>query len=1058
MNESGKSGLNRLVFLAFVCFLFSGVSGLVYEVVWTRMLTQIFGNTTHAIATVLASFMAGLALGSYVLGRWVKGANNPLRIYGILEAGIGFYGLAIPWLFDAAQSLYSPLQGLRDLSLTLFTLILFGFCFILLLLPTFMMGGTLPVLSQFFVHQMGKLGRRVGNLYGINTLGAVLGCAGAGYYLIPFLGMKRTVETAAAVNLAIAVVVILLSIVKVKGTTPEGQEKAPEVSGRGGIPWVGVLLLLAIGASGYAAMLYENAWSRALTLVIGSSTYAFTTMLTTFLVGLAIGSFLYAQFWGASRVTLAGFGLLESLLGVASVATIPLFESLPLFFIRLYKGFGDSFGLILTIQLFLAALVMLVPTLLLGMTFPMVAQLFVQRPSDVGRGVGTSYAANTFGAILGAFMGGFVLIPQIGVQRTIELGVILNLAIGLILIALDLRKGWVFRFGAAAVCGVLLWMGNRSLPAWDRHIMTGGVTIYADRYYDLPPSIWREALQRDDILYYREGTTATISVHKRLFEDFRFLKTNGKVDAGYGDQFTQLMAGYLPMLFRPGAENIVVIGLGSGMTAKAVASFSSVKSLEIAEIEPAVVEAARSFFAERNGKIVDDPRVRILTADGRNHVLAARKKYDVIVSEPSNPWIAGVANLYTREFYKIAREKLNPGGVFGQWVQYYTLSPDDLRMVVRTFVEGFPDVTLWGSMAGDLIMIGTNSPQRIDYGRLKMLFEKNQTFRKDLLDLGLSDPAAVIALYRMGKKEIQDFAKGADINTDDLATLEFSAPKGLSKQTTFLNARLMRGFLAEPKLEGMQPRLFSGGQWSYYRSQGYRNAGREDDAMTEIVKAIQSEPKNGGYRLLHARFLIDDEKTAEAAEEMKRSASLDSSLSDKVVELAQRLEPAEGLPVYEEVLRADPGNLKAKIGIGTAYLTRDDAKKAEAWFRKAREQAPENAKVALSFGLLALVRSDYTAALPFLETAKSHGEESAVLYGAMGQSFEGVHRYREAVPAFEKGLRFDRGNIDWRIGLARCLDKIGQRGRAEAEFRKVLDLRPSSQKAYEGLRSLGKRY
>jgi spermidine synthase len=1044
------------MFLAFVCFLFSGISGLIYEVVWTRMLTQIFGNTTHAIATVLSSFMAGLALGSYAFGRWVREAGNSLRLYGLLEAGIGVYGMAIPWLFGLAQGLYSPLQGLRDFSLTLFTVVLFAFCFFLLLVPTSLMGATLPVLSRFFVRQMAALGRSVGNLYGINTLGAVVGCAGAGYFLIPFLGMRATVQIAAAVNLVVAVVIVLVGFLRLDRIQFAGEAPSRASAEGERIPWTGVILLLGVGASGYASMLYENAWSRALTLVIGSSTYAFTTMLTTFLIGLATGSFLYARLWGARRVTLAGFGLLQFAVGLASLATIPLFESLPLFFIRLHKGFGDTFGLLLSIQLVISSFVMLVPTLLLGITFPMVAQLFIHKPSQVGRGVGTSYASNTLGAIVGAAMGGFVLIPWIGVQQTIHMGVVINIAIGLLLTAVDLRRGWALRLVGALAVATVLVIENRSLPTWDRHILTSGVTIYVDRYDGLPASIWREALKRDEILYYREGTTATISVHKRLFEDFRFLKTNGKVDAGYGDHFTQLMAGYLPMLFHPEARHVLVIGLGSGVTAKAVGTFP-LKRLDIVEIEPAVVEGAR-FFAERNGKILEDARVRVFHADGRNHVFASTKKYDVIISEPSNPWIAGVANLYTQEFYKVAREKLAPGGVFGQWVQYYTLSPDDLRMVVRTFAEAFPDVTLWGSMSGDLIMVGTTNTQRLDYHQLKSLFDRNQLLRNDLLDLGLSDPMALISLYRMGKKELLEFSKGAEINTDDLATLEFSAPKSLAKQTTSLNGKIMKPFFVQPRVEGMNPHTIPKAKLSYYRSQGYKNSGREAEALEQIQKAIEFEPDSDRYRLLYARLLIDDENTEKASEEMKKIRLQDPSLADKLMELAESLEPAEALPVYRKILQARPGTLKAKIGIGNAQLLREDTKEAEAWFRRAKEDHPDHPKVSLSFGLLALVRSDFKGALPWLEKARFQGEESAVLYGALGQSFEGLHRYKEAISAFQKGLRFDRKNLDWRIGLARSLEKLGQLDRAEEEFRKILDLRPGSEKAYEGLRRLGEKY
>ncbi|MBI2990857.1 MAG: fused MFS/spermidine synthase, partial [Deltaproteobacteria bacterium] len=381
-----------LLLVALICFFFSGAAGLIYEVVWTRMLTQIFGNTTYAIATVLSAFMAGLALGSYSFGRIADRGKNDFLLYGILEAGVGVYGFLVPWLFALGQRLYIPLYGLNDSTPFLFNLLLFVLSFFLLVLPTLLMGATLPVLSRFFVRSFAQLGRRVGDLYATNTMGAVLGCGFAGYYLIPALGMRATVYTAAGVNLLIAVIILIVDRVRRK----EGAEPRPAVAaeeqpqaGAGAAPSrLGWLLLLGFGLSGFSALVYENAWTRALTLVIGSSVYSFTTMLLTFLVGLALGGFLYARLMGKREVQVSTFGAIELWVGVTALATIPLFEKLPLIFLRLLHAFGDSFSFFLTIQVLLSGLVMLVPTLLLGMTFPMVARLFTQSIYRVGSSVG----------------------------------------------------------------------------------------------------------------------------------------------------------------------------------------------------------------------------------------------------------------------------------------------------------------------------------------------------------------------------------------------------------------------------------------------------------------------------------------------------------------------------------------------------------------------------------------------------------------------------------------------------------------------------------------------
>ncbi|MEK7341496.1 MAG: fused MFS/spermidine synthase [Candidatus Binatota bacterium] len=339
---------SRLILAAlFSCFFLSGTAALLYEVVWMRMLTQIFGSSAYAIATVLAAFMAGLALGSYVFGRLANRAKNLLRLYGILELGIGIYGLLVPLLFRATRGIYIPLFWLYDSSPVIFNFLLFLLSFALLVFPTFLMGATLPVLSRFFVRSFTHLGQRVGDLYATNTFGAVLGCSLTGYYLIPALGMNRTVYTAAITNLAVALVIFLLDEIDEKGAEAPMAPITHEEEKAGGharskIEW---LLLFAISLSGAASMIYENAWTHALTLVIGGSIYSFTTMLFTFLTGLAIGGYLYARLFGKRQVQVAVFGLVELGVGVAALATIPLFEKLPLLILRFHQGFGDPHNL-----------------------------------------------------------------------------------------------------------------------------------------------------------------------------------------------------------------------------------------------------------------------------------------------------------------------------------------------------------------------------------------------------------------------------------------------------------------------------------------------------------------------------------------------------------------------------------------------------------------------------------------------------------------------------------------------------------------------------------------
>jgi spermidine synthase len=1046
-----------MIAILFICFFLSGAAALVYEVVWMRMLTQIFGSTAYAVATVLAAFMAGLALGSYVFGRLASRDKNLLRLYGILELGIGVYGFLAPRFFRSARGIYGPLFWLYDLSPMVFNLLLFVFSFILLAVPTFLMGATLPILSQFFVRTVAQLGRRVGDLYATNTLGAVFGCALAGYYLIPKLGLSGTVYTAAAANLVIAAVIILASSLLDRPEGVAAAETAAERAGknpRSPLEW---LLLAAIALSGAAAMIYENAWTHALTLVIGGSVYSFTTMLLTFLIGLAVGGYLYARLFGARTVRVGAFGLIELGVGLTALATIPLFEQLPLIFIRLNQSFGDSFSMLLAMRVLLAFAVMFLPTLLLGMTFPLVVCLFTQNIYRVGSSVGTTYASNTLGAIVGAFVGGFVLLPLVGMQRSIVIGALLNLVVGWALLIADPRPGRARRLVlGGAVAAAIAVLALRA-PSWDRSILTSGVTVYANRYTSIPTDSLRvEEMHRDRVLYYREGLTATVSVHQAQ-RNYRYFKTNGKVDGSYGDALTMLMTGYVPMLLHPDAKQVAVIGLGTGMTVKAVGSFP-VKKIDVLEIEPAIVEAAK-FFGEKNGKILDDPRVRVIPSDGRNYLMAVPRLYDLIISEPSNPWIAGIAGLFTRDFYAVARQKLAPDGVFTQWIHDYSMSPDDLRMVLRTFAESFPHVSFWNLQESDFLLIGSLKEQQFDYPGLERITSGNDTFKNDLRDLGLSELYAVLGFYRMGKKEILAVSDGAEFNTDDNARLEFSAPRSLGKSTSDLNRKIIDPFVTEPPWTG-DPPWAAPARHHYGFAQALHASGWNDSALSHIDRAIGLEPRNADFLLLRAQILVDKEKTAEAAKVAEAVLALDRTKVKKVLALAEDLYTSEAKGVYQKAIAADSGEIIPYLGLGNIALLKNQVGEAESWLRLAEKIKPQHPAVLFNLGRLELAKRNYSQAVALLEASRKGDppEESSAVFGALGAAYVGLQRWNDAAVALQEALRGQRRNTEWRLLYGDALVKLGRTKEAELKFREVLALEPGSVEAWKKLGELNRKY
>ena len=1138
-----RSKQDWLLGVGLFCFFFSGAAGLIYQVVWTRMLTQIFGNTTYAIATVLSAFMAGLAIGSYLFGKIADRGKNDFLLYGILEAGVGIYGFAVPWLFRMAQKIYGPIFGLNESYPFIFNLVLFFLCFVLLVFPTLLMGATLPVLSRFFVRSFAQFGRRVGDLYATNTLGAVIGCAAGGFLLIPTLGMRNTVFVAATVNLVIAALILVVDRLRDKKPsefTPEtAAEEAKTAEGEAAPSWLLWVLLISFGLSGFASLVYENAWTRALTLVIGSSIYSFTTMLVTFLIGLALGGFIYARFLGGREARLSTFGLIEIWVGLAALATIPLFERLPLIFVRLLQGFGDTFTVFLYLQIFLSALVMFVPTVLLGMTFPLVARLFTQSLYRVGSGVGSSYAANTVGAVLGAFAGGFILIPNIGVQNAIIFAVVMNLLIGCLLVWADLRMSMVPRLALGLVVLILAVFIPFRLPRWDQHILTSGVTIYFDRYEGLPTNSLRlEEMKRDDVLFYREGLTTTVSVHRIPGSEYIYFKSNGKIDGSYGDALSQLMTSYIPMLLHPKAEHALTIGLGSGMSAKALATFDSLKEIEVIEIEPAMIEASKFFdrafvkmdtlpmgvsFPADDGKsrvwydkskkmlfykgvmkdeersrlmklsedrdyrgaidtlhrrarnsrhsgVLEDKRVRVIPTDGRNYILATPKYYDVITAEPSNPWIAGVANLYTREFYQVIKSKIKDDGIFAQWFHNYSMSPDDFRMVFRTFVEAFPYVSLWSMKESDFLLIGSKQEHPFDYAAVKKVYDNNWMLRSDLDYLGLSDVYAVQGFYRMGKENLLNFSKGADINTDDGAQLEFSAPKSLRRATTELNRKIMVPYIVDspPWLKNKSLPVPEA-MHHYYMAQSYVASVANNRALSELEQAIRLDPTNPKFYVLQTKILLDQDKSVEASKAALAAMERSRDTTSDILALSDEFYLPEAKIVYSKAIEMGSREVLPYLGLGNIALHSGDTVAAEKWFVPARDIQADHPAVLLALGRLALAKGNrekdkqaatslFQEARGLLEKSKDKGEDSATLYSELGEIYVKLNMWDKAAESYQEALRMRRRRNDWRRSLGEAYAKLGKVREAEQKYREVLALSPDDDQALYGLQALGKRY
>lgn len=769
-----KSKLSSVVYvLVLALFLLSGLSSLIYQVVWTRLLVLVFGSTTHATSAVLGVFMGGLAAGSFVAGKFVDRTKRPLLLYGLLEGVIGLWALFVPFLFEQALAMNRKIDGLSQGDFGRFAAVVLLEATVILLIPTTCMGATLPLLAKFLTDSLAVVGKRVGTIYAINTLGAVVGSAMAGFFLLPLLGLSATTAVAAVINLLLFLSVLPVTVLFENASPDTVTDANKNQSNR-----KTTAVLWAFAVSGAIAMVYEVCWTRTLLMVIGSSTYAFTIMLSTFLTGIFFGSFVMARIADRIKKPIVWFGIFQLLVCLACLVSMQLLPYLPWWNLWLNKEMPQDSIITLQRRLLLSATILFPLTACLGATFPLVIKACTTTLENVGRSVGTVYSFNTVGAIIGALLAGFALIPWLGVEKTIAVSCAVNILIGTGLIAIDVETNkkriyLVLLLGgiaaAAAVCVPNLW---------DRAVLLLGQThrrrlrdglLQLSNFQD-----WRNIFVNQSVVYYRDGPCSTVGV---LFiadsktTDY-VLVTNGCVDAGDGpDMLQQVTVGAYPMIWRPKTKDVCIVGWGSGVTAGEVLQFP-INSIKAVELEPAVIESSY-FFRPVNHLADIDKRVDKIVNDGRNYLQNTSQKFDLIVSEPSNPWQAGVCNLLTKEYFGICKDRLKPDGVLALWIQIGEVSPAMTRCILAALNSQYKYCIAITTGVDNMVVLASNSPLTGSWQSIQDTFHKNAAIQKDLSRLGINSPEAMLARIVCTSKGLSGVVRGAPMNTDDRNYLEY---------------------------------------------------------------------------------------------------------------------------------------------------------------------------------------------------------------------------------------------------------------------------------------------
>jgi spermidine synthase len=1049
--------------ILYLIFFLSGATGLVYEVIWVRLTGLVFGNTSHAISVVLGAFMAGLALGSWWLGRKADRVGSPLRFYGLLEIGIGVSASLVPLAFRSLDSLYWTLAPSLENIPGGDGLVRFLTSFLVLILPTFLMGGTLPVLARFFTEAVQEVQRKVGVLYALNTFGAAFGTLSAALFFVPRLGNTRSTMLIAVTNVAIGVFVILMDARRPRESRAPEQEIFSYVTAPVGSLRTDKLVLATLAMSGFVSMIYEVAWTRALTAMIGSSTYAFSIMLVTFLVGIALGSSMAVKWRRA--VNLRVLGLTQLGIAVGAVLFLLGYLAAPYILVALLRALSYSFPAVLTSQFLLCAALMIFSTICMGAAMPVASQLYSNKLTVLGKSIGSVYSVNTLGAIAGSLAAGFLLLPLLGTERTILAGLFVNAAMAALILSApgaDRRLN-LAKWSALALLLVAA-LSMRGQVFWKQDALDRGILVYARSFDQRPELKIGEHYQDTDVVYFRDGNNATISVRKG--EDYVGLRTNGKVDASNkADMLTQLMIGYLPVLYHPAPRSTMIIGYGGGVTVGATTAFPEVEEIDCLEIEPAVIGAGKQ-FAEFNRKSYENPKVHIIYNDARNHMNVTRKRYDVIISEPSNPWIAGVASLFTAEFYERAAQVLKQDGVFAQWIQLYELDPQDLRMILREFQEKFPHVSVW-VCAGDLIVIGTREPQHLNIPRWVKLASEDPRLALELRDyFKVPMPEGILAYYVMGSEQVRKFAAGAGHNSDDLPLLEFHAPRQLFRETRVLNVALLYenkdGLVPEGAELGDKERAYSS------MIEPFLDMERPNLANQALGLLSQVAPPNAASVHLAIAQLAYDRGELESADTALQKAKQSANSGDPVMAnieemqglIREKFGDSEGaIEHYKASVEVEPQRLLPLKRIADLYGFSKDYINGAQWME--RYVAAKPLALGHQYGTLGdyyFAAEDVANGTKALRKGIEIDPYTFWVRYRLGQILEEQKDGKAAVEQYEIALRygFDR-EPEIYSRLARLYTALGRNSDADRLIRTGFRLFPTNSELYRLYREAGSR-
>jgi spermidine synthase len=1069
-----------LFLAAYVC---SGFAGLIYEVGWTRLATLYMGHTTAAASTVVAAFMGGLAGGS-AIGGVIAARVRPrqaLLIYAALEAAVIVVALALPLELRALAPLLRSAYANGNPGMV-FAAVRLVACLLLFTIPSLAIGATFPLAVRWFVTQPQAIGRLAGSLYAANTLGAAAGALAAGFVLLPAIGLFKTIIVGMGASTLAALMALAVysrprgdepanpqaDRVEATGSaSPRGKHRArPRAPGRGRNeiaaeppPPKWGLAATVLAFSGFATLICEIGWTRVFALTAGPSTYAFAGTIAIVITGIALGSLIGSA--AATRTAWISMLLAIVLLatGLASAwAAWYAGSALPRQFAEGLAGAPRAFMSLQWQRTWTMAMLVGPIAIGFGIAFPLALQLAGGDERTMATGVGRIYAVNTLCAVAGSLATGFISIPLVGLQATLAIATAI-IAVSALVVAVFGRVTTASRAAIALVAlGILVWLPLQ--PRWDRELLASGVYKYAP-WGGAGPDI-ESVLKAGTLVYYRDGAAATVSV-KRLTGTLS-LSVDGKVDASTGgDMLTQKTLAHLPLLLHDGPRRICIIGLGSGVTL-ASALLHPVTAVDIVEISPQVIEASK-WFAEANHHALDDPRTHLILGDGRTHLTLSQDHYDVIISEPSNPWMAGVAALFTREFLTAVRERLTPGGILCQWAHTYNIGDTDLRSIVATFATVFPNGTMWLMGDGDVLLVGANSDAPLSLENIAGHWNR-QSVAADLGAAAAYNPFALLSSYVAGPAEIQKYAAGAPLQSDDGMALEFSAPRSLYGGPQD-NVSVIRSLLNVDQAPAEIKAAWATADASTHRQRGdlMLKADAYDMAYQEYARALELDATDPEAPDGLVRASIAAHHEADAVSRLESAARAHPDALRVWIALSKlhagrgSLQPA--IAAAKEAISLEQPDLAALEQLASLYSDAGDAANLDAVAQTLRHFFPDSRGAHY-----------YTAAAQFLHQDLPAASRSAQQAIAVDPSYAPARNLAGAIQASEGNVDAARTAFRAALGLDPHDPTIytnlgllelshGHAPEAADLFAEALSIDPASLGAQQGLhdarRALGER-